>query len=117
MFINQNQKMICLPSDEQLVSEAYRNQLRKIVQADNKRKIMTHRKCPTRIQHALLIADMLGIKLVKEYEIPLVDDVFPHERYLRNLLDPEDDGDLEADRVIDCYYRLMQLPEIAAHFE
>ncbi len=107
-------KMICLASDEQIMSQVYRNQLKEVVRADKK---MTQRMCPTLIQHALLIADMKGIKLVKECEIPLIDDIISHERFLRDVMNSDECTDPEAERFLDAFYKLTVFPEIAARFE
>lgn len=114
MFIDEDHKYFLLTPHEKIISKEYRNWLKSMVNGDKK---MTQRGCPTYMQDILLAADMKGITLVREYEIPLVDDVFPHERYLRDFKNSDKCLNPAADILLDACCRLAEQPEIAARVE
>lgn len=122
-------KSIFVASDAELEDRKYRERLKaavcrevlhpRIAGEGRHGEIIGQREWPTAIQDAMLYACIYGINLLyvtdEEFEVPLVDDVWKNERYVRVFLDSEQCKHPEKDRLIDLYFRIMR-PEIAQTF-
>ncbi len=77
------------------------------------------RVAPTELQDAMMWFDLSGGQFwlpSERYYVPLVDDVFPNERYLRDFLNSDHCINAEADKLLDLFVRL-KYPRIARHFD
>lgn len=108
-------KTITVATDDELQRNSYRNRMKVAVQNVD----IGSREWPTEIQNMFLYVDMRGIKLRyangKPFAIPLVDDVWKNERYVRLFLESDFCEFPEKDRLIDLYFRVTY-PDIARHF-
>ena len=80
------------------------------------REGIAQRDWPTVIQDDMREADELGVRLQHapvRFEIPLVDDVFPHERYVRDFVNGAG-ACLAADRLIALHFQIRR--HLAVHF-
>ena len=109
-------RTVFVATDAKLDKKSYRNRLKMAVLNTG----IGQRDWPTAIQDMFLYADMKGIDIrdtsEKRIEIPLVDDVWNNERYIREFLASERCVHPEKDRLIDLYFRVM-MPDIARHFD
>ena len=108
-------KIVTVATDDELKSTSYRNRLKLAVRNTG----IGGREFPTAIQHMFLRADMRGIEFryatEERFPIPLVDDVWCNERYVRVFLASEVCEFPEKDRLIDLFFR-VEMPNIARHF-
>ena len=77
------------------------------------------RTAPTKIQDEMMWFDLSGRQFwlpSERYFVPLVDDIFPNERYLRDFLSSDHCLNPEADKLLDLFVRL-KYPRIARHFD
>lgn len=102
-------------ADLELYVLPYRNRLK--IAVLNTR--IGQRDWPTAIQDAMLKAYLSGAQILtnagEPFEIPLVDDVWGNERYVREFLASEGCMYPEKDRLLDLFFRL-EMPDIARHF-
>ena len=108
-------RVVTVATDEELRRPSYRNRLKLAVRNTG----IGQREWPTAIQDMFLSADGRGIGFRyicgKSFPVPLVDDVWDNERYVREFLASEVCEYPEKDRLIDLYFRVM-MPDIARHF-
>ena len=101
----ENERFIIAATDEELDHAVYRYFLKFAVRNAD----ISQREWPTAIQDKFLEADGLGLEYRtacgKPFPIPLVDDVWGNERYVREFLASEACEFPEKDRLIDLYYR------------
>lgn len=108
-------RIVIVATDEELNSPPYFKRLQMAVRNSG----IGERDWPTAIQHSLMIADMRGTVFQyatrEHFPIPLVDDVWGNERYVREFLVFGECKYPAKDRLIDLFYRI-EMPEIAKHF-
>lgn len=108
-------RIVIVAPDEDLRRPSYRNRLKLAVRNIG----IGQRDWPTEIQNMFLRADRRGTVFQYEskapFPIPLVDDVWRNERYVREFLASEECEYPQKDRLIDLYFR-VEMPNIARHF-
>ena len=96
-------RIVTVATDEELRLSSYRNRLKLAVRNTG----IGQRDWPTAIQDMFLRADMQGIEFQyangKRFEIPLVDDVWRNERYVREFLASDACEHLQKDRLLDVF--------------
>ncbi len=99
------ERIITVATDKELIDPAYRHLLKFAVRNSG----ISQREWPTAIQDMFLEADGLGFEYRtvsgEPYPIPLVDDIWGDERYIRDFLAAEVCEHPEKDRLIDLYFR------------
>lgn len=98
---------LTVATDEELQDRTYRTKLQWSVF----RAGIGQRDWLTVIQDDMRRTDELGVHLQYApvpFEIPLVDDVFPHDRYIREFMNDTVGVSLEADRLIDLHFRIRR---------
>ena len=108
-------RIVIVATDEELRRPSYRNRLKLAVRNTG----IGQRDWPTAIQDMFMHADMRGIQFRrasgKPFPIPLIDDVWCNERYVREFLASEACTYPEKDLLIDLYFR-VKFPSVARHF-
>ena len=108
-------EIVTAATDEELKSPPYFKRLQLAVRNTD----LGERDWPTAIQHSLMIADMRGTVFQyatrEHFPIPLIDDVWGNERYVREFLAFDECKYPAKDRLIDIFFRI-EMPEIARHF-
>ena len=108
-------RIVIVATDEELRRPSYRNRLKLAVRNTG----IGQRDWPTKIQNMFLRADMRDTVFQYEskepFPIPLVDDLWRNERYVREFLASRECEYPQKDRLIDLYFR-VEMPEIAKHF-
>ena len=108
-------RIVTVATDEELRQPSYRNRLKLAVRNTG----IGQRDWPTAIQDAFLRADMRGVRFQyasgEYFPIPLIDDVWLNERYVREFLASRKCAFPDKDRLIDLYFR-VEMPNIARHF-
>ena len=108
--MSMTEKFVFVATPEELQHKEYREHLQQQVLSVN----ISQRDWPTKIQDALLYADMASVQIWQRWDSPpLVDDVWnDNERYIREFLASKECLYPERDRLIDLYFKLMLRPEI-----
>ena len=108
-------RIVIVAKDEDLRRRSYFLRLQLAVRNAG----ISDREWPTVIQDMFLRADMRGTVFQYEskepFPIPLVDDVWRNERYVREFLASGECEYPQKDRLIDLYFR-VEMPNIARHF-
>ena len=108
-------RIVTVATDEELRRPSYRNRLRLAVRNTG----IGQRDWPTAIQDMFLHADLQGVEFQyangERFDIPLVDDVWRNERYVREFLASEVCEHPQKDRLIDLVFR-VEMPDVARHF-
>lgn len=110
----EKKRIYTVASDEELRSPSYRGRLKMAVLSLD----IGQRDWPTEIQDMFLKEDGKGTAYrypPRPFEVPLVDDVWGDERYVRMFLHEQTCVSPEKDRLLDLYFR-VRYPMIARHF-
>lgn len=110
----ETQRVYTVASDQELRSDSYRNRLKVAV----RNEAISQREWPTVIQDMFLEEDGRGTRYQfapLPYEVPLIDDLWSSDRFVRTFLLSQGRKNLVAERPLDLFFRVKR-PEIARHF-
>lgn len=111
--MNQPRRSVLLDTTAQVSEAACRARLK--IAASNSG--ISDREWPTAIQDMLMYLDANGIEIWTQPErlpIPLIDDIWKSERYVREFLASDDCEHPERDKWLLLYFKVMQ-PRIYRH--